>query len=610
MPVWNRADIIKAAIESVLAQSFSDFELLIIDDGSNDDLYNAVEPYLSDRVIYHHREHQGVCAARNFGLEQAQGNYIAYLDSDNIWHADFLEIMHQALSNSKTQIEAAYCCCHRFEKDAINGQMVKTSVVGGAFDIKRLVERNYIDLNTFVHTKQCVLGGIAFDENLKRLNDWDFILQVTSRHKPVFVNQALVDYHHDLVENTITQTENFIEPFITIKQRFKQFDDRNITIVHDAICYEFKNVDEKKYYNYLKMSHRHELDTENFTTRGFPYMIQVEPTNMCNLSCAVCPAAAGKSDLKRDRRHMTLDEFKGIVDDMEDYLLLLVLWDWGEPFMNPAFPDMLKYASDKGIQTVTSTNAHFLNDEAYLSRILTSGLTTLIIAIDSLQDANYEIYRKGGNLSKAMAGMTRVLSLKKKLASKTLINLRMVIMKSNENELADMRQLAKKLRVDRFTVKTANPTRGVDFKDDKIIPDNLRYRRYAYKPGTYDRIRMDVNCTKCWFLINIHTNGNVVACNYDYDQEMVIGNVYQQPLTQLWNGEDMRALRKKLYYDKDVIHKCRECDVNFQLNDWGWFVEMHEFNVELKTRIIGGVKRVVKKILPQSALERIRQYRR
>ena len=103
--------------------------------------------------------------------------------------------------------------------------------------------------------------------------------------------------------------------------------------------------------------------------------------------------------------------------------------------MNPQLPRMIRYAADHDIRTVTSTNAHFLDNKAYIEQILTSGLTSLIVAIDSLCEESYTVYRKRGSLSKAMTGLGNVIKMKKKLGSKTLINLRTVIMKQNEHEL-------------------------------------------------------------------------------------------------------------------------------------------------------------------------------
>ena len=252
-----------------------------------------------------------------------------------------------------------------------------------------------------------------------------------------------------------------------------------VHIMFDALDFKWACVQGKRYQNFMKMKDM-QARSDNFIVDGYPYMLQIEPTNKCNLKCPLCPA--GTNQLERERRHMKLDEFKSLIDDMEDYLLFLVLWEWGEPFMHPQLPEMIKYASERDIKTLTSTNAHFLHDDDYLKRILSSGLSTLIIAIDSLEQDRYEVYRKNGKLSEAVKGLRKVVQLKKELKSKTRINLRMVIMKQNERELGAMRRFAKEMGVDVFTVKSLNPSCGLDAEDDELVPANPAYRRYAYHP--------------------------------------------------------------------------------------------------------------------------------
>jgi radical SAM protein with 4Fe4S-binding SPASM domain len=263
---------------------------------------------------------------------------------------------------------------------------------------------------------------------------------------------------------------------------------------------------------------------------------------------------------------------------------------------------MIRYASEKGIKTVTSTNAHFLNDTPYLERILTSGLTTLIIAIDSLNKDRYTMYRQGGNLPRAMEGLNSVLALKKKLGSTTLINLRMVLMKSNEHELADMRKTAKKLNVDIFSVKTANPTCSGTRNDEHIVPANPKHRRFAYKSGTFERIRTGAPCTMPWFMFNIHSNGNIVPCCYDYDGEMIVGNAFEKPLIEIWNSQSCRDLRKKLFFEKDTLPKCSDCNINFKLSKTGWIVEVTDCNLSPKRKLFILAREAAKKFLPPKAV--------
>jgi glycosyltransferase involved in cell wall biosynthesis len=85
MPFWNRANVVTNAIKSVLSQTFDDYELLIVDDGSEDGSKRVVEPYLSEKITYFRIPHSGVSTARNYALTRARGDYIAYLDSDNVW---------------------------------------------------------------------------------------------------------------------------------------------------------------------------------------------------------------------------------------------------------------------------------------------------------------------------------------------------------------------------------------------------------------------------------------------------------------------------------------------------------------------------------------------
>ncbi len=601
MPVWNRADVVGNAIQSVLSQTLQDFELLVIDDGSDDNLEVCVQPFLSERVRFHRLPRSGLSVARNFGLKQAQGEYIAYLDSDNFWHPDFLAKMLQVLRRPFFHTEAAYCQFNRYQKDPATGDRIWVSVGGHPFVPKALAEENFIDLNTFVHSRKCLEKAGYFNEQLKRLIDWEFILRVTRRHRPAFLGKALVDYYQGACSNAVSLTEDLSEPFAAIRVTYGS---RDIQIRHDEICYSYKDVPEKKFINWAKMSPQclhdifRKIDAKklpcpfsSFAAPGHPYLLQIEPTTFCNLACPLCPVSENK--LNRERRHMSLKEFQAIVDDMQEYLLLLILWDWGEPLMNPDLPEMIRYASDRDIKTVTSTNAHFLTDTAYVERILRSGLSTLIIAIDSLKPDRYKVYRKGGDLRKAIQGLEKLIEIKKKVKSKTLLNLRMVIMKSNEQELPAMRDFARKLKIDKFTVKTVNPSCGSNAMDDEFLPLNPAYRRYEYDPDTQERVRINAVCDRVWTMSNIFSNGDVVPCCYDYNSEQKVGNVFKKPFSQIWNSSAYRELRKKIYLEKDTIPKCKECGINFKLSRAGWFVEK---NPGLKQRIKNCMKAVKKRV--------------
>jgi glycosyltransferase involved in cell wall biosynthesis len=93
IPVYNKAAFLKATLDSVLAQSFTDFELILVNDGSTDDSAKVIAGFKDDRIKYFEKENGGASTARNFGIAQATSRYITFLDADDYWYPDFLQEM-------------------------------------------------------------------------------------------------------------------------------------------------------------------------------------------------------------------------------------------------------------------------------------------------------------------------------------------------------------------------------------------------------------------------------------------------------------------------------------------------------------------------------------
>ena len=108
---------------------------------------------------------------------------------------------------------------------------------------------------------------------------------------------------------------------------------------------------------------------------GYPISISFEPTTSCNLRCPECPS--GLREFTRPTGMLQKDFFRETIDDIHKELLYLIFYFQGEPYLNPDFLDMVKYASDKGIYTATSTNAHYLTDEK-AKKTVESGLKKAI----------------------------------------------------------------------------------------------------------------------------------------------------------------------------------------------------------------------------------------
>lgn len=149
---------------------------------------------------------------------------------------------------------------------------------------------------------------------------------------------------------------------------------------------------------------------------GYPVSISFEPTTSCNLRCPECPS--GLRAFTRPTGMLENDFFKRTIDEIHKELLYLIFYFQGEPYLNPAFLDMVKYAHRKKIYTATSTNAHYLTDEM-ARKTIESGLDRLIISIDGTTQDVYEQYRVGGKLNKVLEGARNIVKWKKELNSKT-----------------------------------------------------------------------------------------------------------------------------------------------------------------------------------------------
>ncbi|WP_306223456.1 glycosyltransferase [Bosea beijingensis] len=209
MPAWNRAHVVKRAIESVIAQSYRAHELIVVDDGSTDETISVIEtgfPELikSGWLTLVKAEHGGISKARNAGLSRASGDLVAYLDSDNHWHKHFLCIMAAAFAQCEA-LGTAYCAEHINDLDKGTD-----SVLGVGYQRENLVHRNFIDLNCFVHKRSIVTQQGLFDDSMTRLVDWDLIIRYTRFNPPAFIPVSLVEYYLDKKTlNNVTLTEKW-----------------------------------------------------------------------------------------------------------------------------------------------------------------------------------------------------------------------------------------------------------------------------------------------------------------------------------------------------------------------------------------------------------------
>ncbi len=290
---------------------------------------------------------------------------------------------------------------------------------------------------------------------------------------------------------------------------------------------------------------------------GFPISLTIEPTTACNLGCPECPS--GLKQFSRPEGNIKQDFYKSIIDQVYHKSFYLNFYFQGEPYINPDFLEMVRYANQKNMYTATSTNAHFLNEEN-AKKTIESGLSRLTVSIDGTTQETYESYRKKGSLDKVLEGTKNVLKWKKELKSKTpYIIFQFLVVKPNEHQIEDAKQLANELGVDEIRFKTAQV---YDFKHgNDLIPSIDKYARYKKQAdGTYRlKNKMLNECWRMWSSCVVTWDGKIVPCCFDKDATHQLGDIQQDNIKTIWNSVGYNNFRKALLTDRQNIDICQNC---------------------------------------------------
>ena len=195
MPLWNRATVVRAAIQSVQAQSHRSWELIVVDDGSTDDSVAVVTGMAAfdERIVVVQEQHRGAPAARNSGLTRARGRYVAFLDTDNQWRPDYLHVMLTELESHPD-----WGMAHAALRASKDGEEYYRAFEGTH---RHLLVSNHVDLNVLVVRRELVEAVGGFDETLRRGVDYDLLLKLARTTGLHLVRYIGVDYVDDEAED-------------------------------------------------------------------------------------------------------------------------------------------------------------------------------------------------------------------------------------------------------------------------------------------------------------------------------------------------------------------------------------------------------------------------
>ena len=290
---------------------------------------------------------------------------------------------------------------------------------------------------------------------------------------------------------------------------------------------------------------------------GLPISISFEPTTSCNLRCPECPS--GLRAFTRPTGMLEKNFFRDTIDQLSKDLLYLTFYFQGEPYLNPDFLEMVKYASGKKIYTATSTNAHYLNDEN-AKRTVESGLDRLIISIDGTTQDVYQQYRIGGHLNKVLEGAENIVKWKRKLKSaKPFVVFQFLVVKPNEHQVDDVKKLAKKIGVDDVWFKTAQV---YDYQNDPnhLIPTIDKFSRYRKTENGYSFKGKQANhCWRLWHSPVITWDGLIAPCCFDKDAQHQLGDLKNRSFKEIWKNGKYTEFRTKILSGRKNIDICSNC---------------------------------------------------
>lgn len=288
---------------------------------------------------------------------------------------------------------------------------------------------------------------------------------------------------------------------------------------------------------------------------GKPFFISLEPAAICNLACPQCPAGVG--EVKRRQHFLDLETFRKVVDETACTSLAFSLYHQGEPLMNDAFIEIVKYAADRKVYTVTSTNGQRLTEDV-CKGLVEAGLDRIIISLDGTDQESYQKYRRGGDFEKVTAGI-EFLSHARAAKRKPLIILQFLVFRHNQGQVGDIKKLGKRLGVDRVLIKSVQ----IEYAEtiEKWLPDIGNYRRYRRaEDGRWElRSKLRNRCRRLWQTTVITTDGLIIPCCFDKLAKYPMGEVGRGTLGQVWKNKEYNEFRRKVLDSRNTIGICTNC---------------------------------------------------
>ena len=197
IPTYNRADYLKLALKSVIEQTYKNIEVIVVDDGSTDHTAEVIASFNNSRIKYFYQENTGLPAAgRNLGLRECSGAYIAFLDSDDMWHPEKLEKQVRYLCEHP-QYYLVYSNAWIIDDFELQkGLLLKSGTLKQGKIFRKLINGNFIPVMTVLMRRE-VFENVGFfneDYSIRAAEDYEYWLRIALHYKFGFIDEPLAMY--------------------------------------------------------------------------------------------------------------------------------------------------------------------------------------------------------------------------------------------------------------------------------------------------------------------------------------------------------------------------------------------------------------------------------
>lgn len=204
IPTYNRSDLLIRSVKSVLKQTYTNIEIVVVDDNSSDNTFEKIKKINDKRVRYFKlRKNHGACYARNLGIIKARGDYIAFQDSDDVFLENKIEFQLNNLLYNKSDLD--FCKLNVIVDEntfVFPNELQESNIINGnVFD--ELCDGNAISTQAIL-ARRDVFDDIKFDEDLPRFQDYDLALRIASKYKISYSNKILANVYRqdDSISNS------------------------------------------------------------------------------------------------------------------------------------------------------------------------------------------------------------------------------------------------------------------------------------------------------------------------------------------------------------------------------------------------------------------------